>query len=46
VEEIIEPTVQVRKDGTIAVAEGPGIGYEVRWDRVEKHLVSRRTLKP
>lgn len=46
VEEIIEPTVQVRKDGTIAVPEGPGIGYEVRMDRIEKHLVSRRVLKP
>jgi O-succinylbenzoate synthase len=46
VEEIIEPTVQVRKDGTIAVPDGPGIGYEVRMDRVEKHLVSRRVLKP
>jgi O-succinylbenzoate synthase len=39
VEEIIEPTVQVRKDGTIAVPDGPGIGSDVRWDRVEKHLV-------
>jgi O-succinylbenzoate synthase len=45
VEELIEPTVQVRKDGTIAVPDGPGIGYEVRMDRVEKHLVSRRVLK-
>jgi hypothetical protein len=46
VEEIIEPTVQLRRDGTIAVPDGPGIGYEVRMDRVEKHLVSRRVLKP
>jgi O-succinylbenzoate synthase len=46
VEELIEPPVQVRKDGTIAVPDGPGIGYEVRMDRVEKHLVSRRLLKP
>lgn len=46
VEELIEPTVQVRKDGTIEVPQGPGIGYEVRMDRVEKHLVSRRLLKP
>lgn len=46
VEELIEPTVQVRKDGTIAVPQGPGIGYEVQMDRVEKHLVSRRHLKP
>jgi o-succinylbenzoate synthase len=44
VEELIEPTVQVRKDGTIAVPTGPGIGYEVQMDRVEKHLVSRRRL--
>jgi O-succinylbenzoate synthase len=46
VEELIEPTVEVRKDGTIQVPDGPGIGYEVRMDRIEKHLVSRRMLAP
>jgi O-succinylbenzoate synthase len=46
VEEIIEPPVQVRKDGTIRVPEGPGIGYEVRMDRIEKHLLSKRLVEP
>jgi len=46
VEELIEPPVQVRSDGTIAVPNGPGIGYEVQEDRVEKYRVSYRTLRP
>lgn len=44
VEEIIEPPVQVRADGTIAVPQGPGIGYEVQRDRIEKHRTSHRVL--
>ncbi|HXV62416.1 MAG TPA: o-succinylbenzoate synthase [Vicinamibacteria bacterium] len=44
VEELIEPRVEVRPDGTIEVPRGPGIGYQVLWDKVEKHRVSRRIL--
>lgn len=46
VEELIEPPVRVRADGTIDVPSGPGIGYEVRRDRIENHRVSYRTLMP
>lgn len=46
VEEIIEPPVRVRGDGTIEVPSGPGIGYEIQRDRIEKHRVSHRTLMP
>lgn len=46
VEEIVEPPVTVRPDGTIAVPEGPGIGYAVQWDRIEKHRLSHRELTP
>lgn len=46
VEEIIEPPVEVRSDGTIAVPTGPGIGYDIQVDRIEKHRISHRVLKP
>jgi O-succinylbenzoate synthase len=44
-EEIIEPGVSVRPDGTIAVPDGPGIGYEIRWDRIEKNRLGHSVLK-
>ena len=46
VEELIEPRVEVRADGTIEVPTGPGIGYEVQEDRIEKHRISKRVLRP
>jgi len=39
-EDIIEPAVEVSPTGTITVPEGPGIGFEVKRDRIEK--VSKR----
>jgi O-succinylbenzoate synthase len=44
-EELIEPRVEVRSDGTIAVPSGPGIGYEVCEDRVQRHTLRSVTLK-
>jgi O-succinylbenzoate synthase len=35
-EDIIEPEVTVSSRGTIAVPQGPGIGFEPRVDRIEK----------
>lgn len=35
-EDIISPEVEVTPEGTIIVPDGPGIGFEVRRDRVEK----------
>jgi len=35
-EDIIEPEVGVTSNGTIIAPEKPGIGFEVKWDRVEK----------
>jgi len=40
-EDIIEPAVEVSNDGTITAPDAPGIGFEVRQDRVEKALVKR-----
>jgi O-succinylbenzoate synthase len=44
-EELIEPRVEVRSDGTIAVPAGPGIGYEICEDRVQRHTLRSVTLK-
>jgi O-succinylbenzoate synthase len=41
-EDIIEPAVEVSADGTITAPEGPGIGFEIRKDRIEK-VSTRRT---
>lgn len=38
-EDIISPEVEVSPQGTITAPEGPGIGFEVRRDRIEKLAV-------
>jgi O-succinylbenzoate synthase len=38
-EDIIEPAVEVSSSGTITAPEGPGIGFEVRKDRVQRGTV-------
>jgi len=40
-EDLIDPPVTVSPHGTIAVPEGPGIGHEILWPRVEKATVAR-----
>jgi len=40
-EDIIEPAVEVSSEGTIIAPEQPGIGYEVRKNRIEKLAVRR-----
>jgi O-succinylbenzoate synthase len=42
-EDIIEPAVEVSADGTITAPDGPGIGFEVKRDRIEK--LSVRSVK-
>lgn len=42
-EDIIEPAVEVSANGTITAPDAPGIGFEVRRDRIEKVTV-RKTL--
>jgi O-succinylbenzoate synthase len=40
-EDLIEPPVTVSAEGTITVPEGPGIGHEIVWPRVEKATLAR-----
>ena len=40
-EDIIEPEVMVSAEGTITAPEGPGIGFEVRRDRIDEVAVRR-----
>jgi len=44
-EDLIDPPVEVRSDGTISVPTGPGIGYRVCEDRIAKHTLRAFTLR-
>ena len=44
-EDIIEPEVEVRADGMIAISDAPGTGYEVREDLVRKFTVREETFR-
>jgi O-succinylbenzoate synthase len=35
-EDIIEPAVEVSSEGTITAPDGPGIGFDIKRDRIEK----------
>ena len=38
-EDIVEPAIDVSREGTITAPESPGIGFSVRRDRIEKVAV-------
>ncbi len=44
-EEIIEPRVEVRSDGTITVPSEPGIGYRVCEDRIQRATLRSTIVK-
>ncbi len=44
-EDIVEPEVEVSPQGTIAVSEKPGRGYELREELIEELTVRKETLK-
>jgi O-succinylbenzoate synthase len=44
-EDVVEPEVEVRKDGMIPISDAPGTGYQVREDLVKKLTVREETLK-
>ena len=44
-EDIIEPAVEVTPQGTIIVPEGPGIGFEVKTERIEKMAVRKTAIQ-
>jgi O-succinylbenzoate synthase len=43
-EDIIEPEVEVSREGLIAIRDEPGTGYRVREDLVEKLTVKKETI--
>ena len=43
-EDIIEPEVEVTRDGLIAIRDEPGTGYRVREDLIEKLTVKKETV--
>ena len=42
-EDLIEPGVVVSPQGLIEVPNGPGIGHEIVWPRVEKATTARES---
>ncbi len=42
--DVIEPEVEVSRQGTIRVPSGPGIGFQPRLDRIEQLTVRKETL--
>lgn len=44
-EDIIEPSVNVSRKGTIAVSAEPGRGYEVRTDLIDRLSVRKKTVQ-
>jgi O-succinylbenzoate synthase len=44
-EDLVDPPVTVAADGTIAVPEGPGLGHEIVWPRVERATLAREEWK-
>jgi len=43
-EDIIEPAVEVSADGTITAPDAPGIGFEVKLERIEKAIVRKTKI--
>jgi O-succinylbenzoate synthase len=41
-DDLVDPPVVVRPDGTIPLPQGPGIGHEILWKRVEAATVGRK----
>src|SRR5438477_410681 len=44
-EDIIEPEVEVTRQGTITVSDAPGTGYRIREDLIEKLTTRKETLR-
>jgi O-succinylbenzoate synthase len=44
-EDIIEPDVEVTRQGTITVSDEPGTGYRIREDLIEKLTTRKETLR-
>ena len=43
-QDVITPEVEVSPEGTIRVPEGPGLGYEIERDRIERRTVRRESF--
>jgi O-succinylbenzoate synthase len=44
-EDVIEPGVEVSSTGTITAPDGPGIGFEIRRERIEKAAVREASVR-
>ncbi|HEY3246967.1 MAG TPA: o-succinylbenzoate synthase [bacterium] len=44
-EDVIDPPVRLNADGTITVPTGPGLGFRVLEERIDRHTVRRATYQ-
>lgn len=44
-EDIIDPEVEVSNEGMIAIKDGPGTGYQIKEDRIEKLTIRKETIR-
>jgi O-succinylbenzoate synthase len=44
-DDIVEPPIEVSPQGTIAISDAPGTGYEIRRDLIQKLTVREETLR-
>lgn len=44
-QEIVEPEIEVDREGFIAISDQPGTGYRIREDRVEELTVRKETIR-
>jgi L-alanine-DL-glutamate epimerase-like enolase superfamily enzyme len=42
--DLVDPTYEVDPDGTIRVPSQPGVGFDVRVDRIDARTVQRATV--
>jgi O-succinylbenzoate synthase len=45
-EDIIEPEVEVSREGFITIRDEPGTGYRVREDLIDKLTARKETIRP
>jgi O-succinylbenzoate synthase len=45
-DDIVEPMIDVARDGTFAVPAEPGIGVSLNWEKMRRYLVSSEVFRP
>jgi O-succinylbenzoate synthase len=46
VDDVLDPAIAIDAGGLIHIPDGPGIGYQVNPDKIEKYTIRRETIRP